>query len=62
MEPIDNKTLNSWRLKAFNISREEIALRTDLSKTTLRSALKYGLATPETKEKLNEFFKNLQPA
>ncbi len=53
---IDIKILNVWRLESYNLSKKFIAESCDLSIPPLTDALKHGFGTPETIEKLTNFF------
>lgn len=60
MEPIENHLLDTWRLLSFKTTQKEISEATGLSTITIRFALKHGIATQATIEKLTEFFNNLK--
>lgn len=57
-EKINIKTLNNWRLEAYNLSNKFIAESSDISVPVVIDALKNGLASPETLKKLTTFFNN----
>lgn len=62
MERINNEELKEWRLALYNIPLKKIAEDTGLSVVTLRQALKYELATPDTQEIIRNYVKTLQVA
>lgn len=52
MEKIETETLNYLRLAFYNKNQDDMAEKISLSKNTIRYALKWGMATPDTLKKL----------
>lgn len=54
------EVLRKWRDRVFHVSYIEIAEATGLSRNTIGNTIRTGYATPETIEKLTNFFNNTQ--
>lgn len=61
-KPIDRQTLKNWRLAMFDLTQDQVQASTGLSKPTIRTAIKHGVATQDTINRLTVFFNQTKAA
>lgn len=54
--PVDHDKLATWQKEMDKHTIEEVRLAIGKSFDTARRALSYGIATPDTEEKIDQFF------
>lgn len=59
MEPIEIEELNYLRIALYGIKRKDIAVEIEVSEVTATNALKHGLGSKETWDKLRALAKRV---